>query len=57
VKRGTEAALRTERLKLNGIDPQACLRHVLTHIADHQLNRVAELLPWNVAERFTRKPD
>ena len=35
--------------KLNGIDPQAYLRHVLTHIADHSINRIDELLPWNVA--------
>ena len=35
--------------KLNGVDPQAWLRHVLTHIADHPVNRVDEFLPWNVA--------
>ncbi len=35
--------------KLNGIDPQAYLRHVLTRIADHPANRIDELLPWNVA--------
>ena len=34
--------------KLNGINPEYYLRHVLTHIADHPINRIAELLPWNV---------
>lgn len=39
--------------KLNGIDPQAYLRYVLTHIADHPINRINELLPWNVAATLT----
>ena len=37
--------------RLNGIDPQAYLRHVLTHIADHPINRISELLPWNLASQ------
>jgi transposase len=35
--------------RLNGIDPQAYVRYVPTHIADHPVNRIQKLLPWNVA--------
>jgi transposase len=34
--------------KLNGIDPEAYLSHVLSRIADHPINRIDDLLPWNV---------
>jgi len=48
--RGGERAATTysliETAKLNGLDPEAYLRDVLARIADHPINRIAELLPW-----------
>jgi len=34
---------------LNTMDPYLYLRHVLERIAEHRINRIDELLPWNVA--------
>ena len=37
-----------ETAKLNGRDPEAYLRNVIGRIADHPINRIADLLPWNL---------
>jgi transposase len=34
--------------KLNGLDPKIYLYHVLERIADHPINRINDLLPWNL---------
>jgi hypothetical protein len=34
------------------IDPQRYLHYVLERIADHPINRIDELLPWNVAAQL-----
>jgi transposase len=36
--------------RLNGIEPEGYLRGVIERIADHPINRVEELLPWNVKQ-------
>jgi transposase len=34
--------------KLNGINPEKYLHYVLARINEHKINRIEELLPWNV---------
>jgi transposase len=47
---GTRAAAMytlIETAKMNGLDPEAYLRDIIARIADHPINRITELLPWN----------
>ena len=38
-----------ETAKLNGIDPEAYLRQIPQRISDLPINRITELVPWNLA--------
>jgi len=37
--------------KLNGLNPEAYLKQVLSVIADHPVSKVDQLLPWNINKK------
>ena len=43
-----------ETARLNDLDPEAWLADVIERIADHPINRLDELLPWNWAQTATQ---
>jgi len=47
-RRAATAYTLIETAKMNGLNPEAYLRAVVARIGDHPINRIDELLPWNI---------
>jgi len=44
--------------KLNGVNPEAYLKNTLTKIAEgHPINRIVELMPWQIASVDAAQPE
>ena len=35
---------------MNGLEPEAYLRDVLTRMGEHPINAIDDLLPWNIGK-------
>lgn len=44
-----------ETCELNKIDPHSYLQYVIERIADHPINKIEQLLPWNVADQIKQR--
>ena len=47
-KNSTSSSVQTGSAKLNNVNPEKYLTHVLKLIADHPINQIEDLLPWRV---------
>ena len=48
--RAANAYTLVETAKLNGLNPETYLTHVIGRIADHPINKIHELLPWHLRQ-------
>lgn len=46
-KRAAATYTLIETARMNDLDPEAWLADVINRIADHPINRISDLLPWN----------
>ena len=41
-----------ETARMNSVEPEAWLTWVIDRIADHKINRIGELAPWNWTPKY-----